>query len=384
MISIANFYWVLFENLLAPVQLNCKYFFPFGTTDQLIANEYGSFRYGGAEALALFHFDQEPIYPYDDRTIAEATEQNRCKWPRILANSEHSFLKKKMCKQNELLDWYFFYHGFAALDWYRDAEYLNNDVTIDRPFINLNHLVKHKRSHRMSLLARLVRDEVVDVGMISFHSNWKECRQEIKDPFSEISDFDRALIEKYLVDRKLQPLIVDQANIDATFSARFGVHEYRMKQRAFLHVVTETVFYDKKLHLTEKVFQPIVHGRPFVLVAAPGNLQYLKSYGFKTFDQWIDESYDHELDNVLRLDKIAAAVKRISSMSMKDLHDMLAEIQPILEFNKRHFFSDFRRIITHELVDNFDQCLRLWNNGRVNYVWPRHPDLEKVKSLLLQ
>jgi hypothetical protein len=121
-----------------------------------------------------------------------------------------------------------------------------------------------------------------------------------------------------------------------------------------------------------------------VLVGAPENLAYLRGYGFETFGQWLDESYDQETDNTRRLDKIAAEVRRISKMSVTALRDMLAEMTPVLEHNKRHFFTEFRRIITHELVDNFDQSLRLWNNGRVNYVWPQHPDLDAVKTMLLQ
>jgi hypothetical protein len=38
-----------------------------------------------------------------------------------------------------------------------------------------------------------------------------------------------------------------------------------------------------------------------MLLAAPGNLAYLKSYGFKTFDSVIDESYDTIQDNDLAL-----------------------------------------------------------------------------------
>jgi hypothetical protein len=384
MISNANLYWVLWQHLLAPVGLQCRYFFPFGTTTQLSKHEYDTYRHDRYDALTLFHFDQEPIYPHDDITIAQATEGNYLKWPRVLANSERSAVKKIICKRYELLDWYFFYHGFAALYWYRDAQYCTNHSNIDRPFINLNHLVRHKRSYRMSLLSRFVRDDIVDRGMVSFHGDWKDCLEEIQDCYCEASELDRDLIQKYLVATKMQPLLADRANIDATSSAHFGVHEYRMKQRALLHVVNETVFYDAKLHLTEKIFQPIVHQRPFVLVGAPGNLAYLRGYGFETFNQWLDESYDQETDHTRRLDKIAAEVLRISNMSATALRDMLAEMTPVLEHNKRHFFTEFRKIITHELVDNFDQCLRLWNNGRVNYVWPQHPDLDAVKTMLLQ
>jgi hypothetical protein len=44
--------------------------------------------------------------------------------------------------------------------------------------------------------------------------------------------------------------------------------------------------------LTEKALRPIACGQPFILAATPGSLQYLRSYGFKTFSGYIDETYD--------------------------------------------------------------------------------------------
>jgi hypothetical protein len=56
--------------------------------------------------------------------------------------------------------------------------------------------------------------------------------------------------------------------------------------------VLETLFDDHRWHLTEKSLRPIACGKPFVLMATPGSLQYLRQYGFKTFDGLIDETYD--------------------------------------------------------------------------------------------
>jgi hypothetical protein len=149
-------------------------------------------------------------------------------------------------------------------------------------------------------------------------------------------------------------------------------------------VVNETVFYQSKLHLTEKIFKPIVAQRPFILVAASGNLAYIRSYGFQTFSSWIDESYDEIPDPDERLDAIANEISRFAAMSISELNNIRRDMQSVLTFNKQHFFGEFRNLIVNELVDNFDQCIRIWNNGRMDSrELPLHPDLDGVKRILL-
>lgn len=385
MISVENFYYILYEILIKPVNINLRYYWPFGTTEKLIY--YGSnYELPVFSPFVLCHFDQEPIYQEDEELIMNSTlTRHSQKFPRILANSEYSDFKKQICKQNYLLDWYFFYHGFAALDWYRDAQYFNQDYNLTHPFLSFNHLVRHKRSYRMSMIARLANKEILKQGIVSFHGTKQDCYSELEDNYSELSFYSRNLIEKYLINDLYLPIIVDRPDINGSASAHFGNQEYQIRQRALFSLVNETVFYDKKLHLTEKVFQPIVCCRPFILTAAPGNLQYLRSYGFKTFGDYIDESYDTELDNDRRMDLIVEQLIKLCNRPIKELQDMLDDMRPILVYNKQHFFGEFRRIIIDELVENFNQCLRIWNNGRVDgRIFPLHPDPDLVKQILLR
>jgi len=150
--------------------------------------------------------------------------------------------------------------------------------------------------------------------------------------------------------------------------------------------VAETVFYYKKLHLTEKIFKPIIAQRPFMLAAAPGNLAYLKSYGFQSFDRWIDESYDTIQDPDQRLQAIVDQTQRLCAMSDLELRKMHKEMQPVLEYNSDHLWGNFKNLIVDELLNNFDRSIRLWNNGRVdNRDLPlQNIDLTKVKQILLR
>lgn len=386
MISVENFYWVLYQNLLRPLEINAWYYYPWGTHDYLSRHEFDQFHRKYHLNHVLF-YDQEPIWDlglgkgYDHGDGAEWSTQ---KFLKILANSEQSGSKKQVCKNRNMLDWYYFYHGFAALDWYRDAEYIGQDYDIQNAFLCLNHIVQGQRSYRVSLLARLAQQNILDRGSVSFHADLDGVLEIIDRAHSEMSPTSRDLITNYITPATCLPRKLDDVIADGNLSAHFGYHEYRLWQRSLLHVVTETVFYEPKLHLTEKVFKPIVAQRPFILVAAPGNLRYLKSYGFQTFGSWIDESYDDIQDSDQRLDAIASEVARFAAMSIPELTRVHQDMQPVLAYNKHHFFVEFRRIIVNELVDNFDQCIRIWNNGRVDgRELPIHPDLDGAKKTLL-
>lgn len=179
-------------------------------------------------------------------------------------------------------------------------------------------------------------------------------------------------------------MIADTATPVGSLSADVGVTEHKFHQSAFWHIITETIFYYPKLHLTEKIFRPIVNKRPFMLVGAPGNLAYLKSYGFKTFNRWIDESYDQELDNDRRIELITEQVEKISRLSLNELRAMQKEMSDILEFNFNHFYGDFRKIITHELLNNFKTCIQQWNHGKFDRTIDIESlELDKVEKLLL-
>ncbi len=88
--------------------------------------------------------------------------------------------------------------------------------------------------------------------------------------------------------------------------------------------------------ISEKVYKPITQMQPFVLYGQPGTLKLLKSHGYKTFDQWWDESYDNHSNKSDRLNQIVKLFDTINNMSHAELADMLVEMLPVLEHNKQH------------------------------------------------
>jgi hypothetical protein len=139
-------------------------------------------------------------------------------------------------------------------------------------------------------------------------------------------------------------------NAHSHYSADFDIEDYEATD---IEVVLETLFDDDRLHLTEKSLRPIACAQPFILASTHGSLEYLRSYGFKTFGDIWDESYDLVEDPSERLVQIAELMKYISNWSPDQREHNMAEAQAIADYNKQHFFSDkFFNQLTGELKTN--------------------------------
>lgn len=120
---------------------------------------------------------------------------------------------------------------------------------------------------------------------------------------------------------------------------------------SYLHIVTETYFSNQQMdviHLSEKIFKPIWFLQPFVVFAPTGTLEVLKVAGYKTFDQWINESYDNILDDESRLIAAVSAAKTFYKQPKKQLNGILQEMLPVLVHNYNTLLQN-----RNSLVDKF-------------------------------
>ena len=63
-----------------------------------------------------------------------------------------------------------------------------------------------------------------------------------------------------------------------------------------------------------KINKCFLTGHPFIVVASPKYLDYLKKLGFKTFNKWWDESYDNIIDENKRKQKIKEIIFQMNYM----------------------------------------------------------------------
>jgi hypothetical protein len=95
------------------------------------------------------------------------------------------------------------------------------------------------------------------------------------------------------------------------------------------------------LAFTEKTWKPIMNLHPFILVANKGSLKHLKEYGFKTFEPFIDESYDDIDDVGQRILAIEKEINKLCSKPIEEIHEWYWSIEDILKHNYYHFYNDF-------------------------------------------
>ena len=104
-------------------------------------------------------------------------------------------------------------------------------------------------------------------------------------------------------------------------------------EQCFCAVVTETKYSHPVATFSEKTLNAIYNHRPFILVAPPYTLEYLKKYGFQTFDKFWDESYDREENHEKRLIKIFKLIDYIDNLSITSLRSLYTSMMPLLKHN---------------------------------------------------
>ena len=318
---------------------------------------------------------------YEDHLKNLANPNRAYKEPHLIVVSEQSVELIDFAIKNNVKLLYYFFHGFAALDWYRGYYALNYNKSIvkqyDYDFISFNRIINNDRSYRIYFVSQLKSQGLLSHGQVSFNITdnlFDDWQDEISDTSSKLSANAKQHIEQHMTG--INKLVIDFSEIHGSASAnilrtidRVDNHNDRLNVEAFWHVVTETVFYYNKLHLTEKIFKPIVSKQPFMLLAAAGNLAYLKSYGFKTFDSVIDESYDLIQDNDLRTEAVVDQLSWYCNLTPGEKTDVIQQLEPIIDYNFHHFYGEFRHIITNELLDNTKTLFKEidYDDGHINY-----------------
>jgi hypothetical protein len=338
------------------------YFMPFGSTRlEDIENRFVKL---GDVDCTIFCYDQEPLIKFfNTKVFVENQDWSHADGFRytILLNTElDSDPKNDFLTRFRFLDCYYFHHGLAASDWFRGAQFWPQFVPLEKrklkhKFISFNRLTSADRVYRSLLINEFVKHDVLGQGLVSYS---KQC------PMG--GDYNQELSKHKLVPDyvKLEAIsnisqIKGELRIDYKEEELIPNQSYSIScipecMETFLYIVSETCYWGRKKHLTEKIFKPVVCRMPFVLVGPAHNLEYLRSYGFKTFSPWIDETYDTIEDDIERMRVIGEEIARLSRLSTTELTDMLMEMKEVLDHNFNRFFSyDFVADVWGELETNF-------------------------------
>ena len=157
---------------------------------------------------------------------------------------------------------------------------------------------------------------------------------------------DESKQKKYYQDyRELQDMKYQWVDYPIAMEAKDGVHHgYGWENKepylnSYLNITTETDFINPTGYASEKVWKPFGFFQPVLLVGSPNTLQFVRSFGFKTFNGFIDESYDKEIDNAKRFELIEKEIIKFSKMSKQEVHDWYWSMEDILVHNFNLFME---------------------------------------------
>ena len=124
-------------------------------------------------------------------------------------------------------------------------------------------------------------------------------------------------------------------------------------KNTFCSLVYEALFKQKVVFPTEKTNKCFLAGHPFIVLSTPRFLHNIKKIGFKTFDQWWDESYDMEKNDENRVLKIQKLVTEISTWDLDKCEKVYEEMIPTLIHNQNIIkkLSNFNRSDTYNVLD---------------------------------
>ena len=350
---------------------------PFGRSDADSVINFGND--SNIEHNYIFFFDQEPI----NLNIHQATflrvqalnldishnisrnaqefdppkyflREGRCRDVGYLITSEKNDHSNSIYRMYGWKMLYYFFHGWAALDWYRGYNrtfliepWSNRRIT--KTFIAPNRIVAGERQHRLEMLYHIFKNNMTH--------NHISCPAVCPAEKISILDAVEPLITKY---PDIKSVFASQAlPINFADETDHPMHScwlslFDESAESLLYLVTETVATGQRLHLTEKTFKPIALGMPFVIVGTRGSLGYLRSYGFQTFEGIWDESYDDAEDDV-RIKRIASLLRSLDELPTQAKQELFEAAHKVIEHNWNHFYNGgFEAVLWKELTEMLD------------------------------
>lgn len=310
----------------------------------------------------VFMHDQEPVHldlhrPLFDDVIGRNQDIVHRPQGHVVVSEIGEYVDD-LCRIYGWHSHYYFFHGWACQDWFRgyDKTFLiarAADRKPSRTFMSPNRIIGGKRDHRVLFLYHVFRQKL-DHNWISAP---RDCVYENITINAVASKYCNIYpdIEQVVAAADLPRLFPGE---DTQQMASCWLTNWDQAADSLIYVPTETVYFGRRLHITEKTFKAIAMEMPFVLVAPAGSLEYMRRYGFQTFGQVFDESYDDEIDDITRLEKVTQLLKDIDGLGRQEKQQLHQACLPMVEHNFNHFYNGgLTDVLWKELLDMFQGIL---------------------------
>ena len=236
---------------------------------------------------------------------------------------------------------------------------LPSKVNIDREIE-----YKSKRKNKIKHFLKINRTNRPERNLFMLFMNYHNLLEKSLISFPYLPDetypngFEKYLIDENLEDlRKKVPFNIDKTDEDnqgpaghgkGFFDADLPFQPIHYKNSFISVIMAAFPFEDNACHLHSSTFNPMYCGHPIIQYGPYQSLKVMRDYGFKTFDNWWDESYDKEPDHWKRLQMVMDLVLKLSDYDEKDL---------------LHMYEDMKETLQHniDIIENYDIKTNLYD-----------------------
>jgi len=360
---------------------------PFGSFNHFLGKQFGGFSETNfidfiskssleeiktnSNFFLLINYGTEGVFPVDCfknlYEILEARDIPRNKVILLTAAADIKELHKKIRNHNpdkikvEYWPWSLRYKAKELKEIYDGENYKfwdnieQENTIVHEDDLNVNNIRKSKfllfnrrlRPQRWVLLSLLGTDFIKN-NLVSFDKDLFDRENEIdffKHHVSNKNHLNAYNGSHELI--KLGKSTIDYDDINSVWGFNFEKKEPYLN--SYIHLCSETNFYEDGLYFSEKTWKPMAHLQPFIQINKANALANIRKIGFKTFHPFINENYDTIYDDRERMDFIYEEIKRINSLSIEEIHDWYYSIKEILIHNRNLLFTFADKKIEKEI-----------------------------------
>ena len=201
-------------------------------------------------------------------------------------------------------------------------------VKIKDHCLSFNSLNRAHRNHRSEHLYFLAENKLT--GLVSGGA-WF-ATHDIDTPIYQTVEYNHyktVLTANYPKTADVEDLVNQVPNL---------INNLEIYERSQLTVVTESHFDQTGgLFITEKTFRPLLVGHPFMILGQQGTLKKLRSWGFRTDFDGIDQSYDLIEDDRERFVQFHKSLTNWYHIPLEEKRFLLEKWESTIQHNFNHY-----------------------------------------------
>ena len=216
-----------------------------------------------------------------------------------------------------------------------------------RPFMALTYN-RRPHFHRIALLSKLYYHNELNNMIWSWGGfmQEKDGGKNSNDYKKEIEDYTPAWVEllheKYKESYNIILRSPAHSDEDISVNKAFDMN-YSHIHDTYYQVITETLYEQPGIFLSEKSYKPFLSCQPFVLCGQQHTIDVLRQQGYDVYDKWINHEYDNIIENKERMSVLMKEIIRLNSLSHEEWTKMLKEMLPTIKQNLKHLTDSMNK-----------------------------------------